>query len=66
MLHEERSGARMGVFSIGYKLRAAMSRQERALSILGLVILAVILALAFRAYLSPAMMIDFATLRICG
>ena len=56
----------MKVSNIGYQLRAAMNRQERALSILGLVILAVILALAFRAYLSPAMMIDFAALRTCG
>jgi hypothetical protein len=43
-----------------------MSGQEKILSILGLVILAVILAIVFRAYLTPAMMIDFATLRLCG
>jgi len=43
-----------------------MSRQERILSILGLVILAIILTVAFRAYLSPAMLIDFATLRFCS
>lgn len=56
----------MQLSNIGYKPRAAMSRQERILSIVGLVILAIILALAFRAYLSPAMMIDFATMRICA
>jgi len=43
-----------------------MNRQEQVLSILGLVILAVVLALTFRAYLSPAMLLDFATLRLCG
>ncbi len=43
-----------------------MSGQEKTLSILGLVILAIILAIVFRAYLTPAMMIDFATLRLCG
>ena len=56
----------MEAFDTGCKSRAPMSRQERILSILGLVILAIILALAFRAYLSPAMLIDFATMRICG
>ncbi len=42
-----------------------MSRQEVALSILGLVILAIVLAVTFRAYLSPAMLMDFATLKLC-
>lgn len=43
-----------------------MGRQDRALSIIGLVILAIILMLAFRAYLSPAMLLDFATLQLCS
>lgn len=43
----------------------AMNRREQLLSIVGLVLLGAILALAFKAYLSPAMLIDFASLKLC-
>jgi len=43
-----------------------MSRQERLLSIIGLVIVAIILAVAFKAYLGPAMLMDFASLQLCS
>ncbi len=43
-----------------------MNEKERLLSIVGLLVVAFILALAFRAYLSPAMLIDFANLQLCS
>jgi len=43
-----------------------MKDNERLLSIIGLLVLAFILAIAFRAYLSPAMLIDFANLQLCS
>jgi hypothetical protein len=43
-----------------------VNRPDTALSVIGVVILAIILALAFRAYLSPAMILDFATLQLCS
>lgn len=43
-----------------------MTGQDKVLSIIGLVALAAILALAFRAYLGPAMLLDFASLQFCS
>ncbi len=43
-----------------------MSKLDKALSVLGLVLLALVLAIAFRAYLSPAMLLDLAALHICS
>ena len=36
------------------------------LSLIGLVLLGALLALAFKAYLSPAMLLDFSTLMLCA
>ncbi len=43
-----------------------MTRQEKLLSTIGLVVFAAIMLLAFRGYVSPAMLIDFANLRLCS
>jgi hypothetical protein len=43
-----------------------MSTQQKLLYIAGLLVLAAILLLAFRAYLSPAMLFDFASLQLCS
>lgn len=43
-----------------------MTRQEKWVSAIGLAVLAAIALLAFRAYFSPAMLIDFASLRLCS
>ncbi|MGB7540475.1 MAG: hypothetical protein WBM28_00465 [Burkholderiales bacterium] len=43
-----------------------MKRQEKLLSMMGLAVLAAIMLLAFRGYVSPAMLIDFASLRLCS
>jgi hypothetical protein len=43
-----------------------MSTQQKLLSIAALLVLAAILLLAFRAYLSPAMLFDFASLQLCS
>lgn len=42
-----------------------MDGRERLISCLGLALLAALLALAFRAYLSPAMLFEFANLMLC-
>ena len=42
-----------------------MSTQQKLLSIAGLLVFAAIILLAFRAYLSPAMLFDFASLQLC-
>lgn len=43
-----------------------MSRNERMLSIAGLVILGIVLAFAFRAYLAPAMLLEFINVTFCS
>lgn len=43
-----------------------MSTGHKLLSIAGLIVFAAILLLAFRAYLSPAMLFDFASLQLCS
>lgn len=42
-----------------------MNKQELALSIVGLAVLATILAIALQAWLSPAMLIGFANFVLC-
>ena len=43
-----------------------LSTRQKLLSIAGLIVLAAILVLTFRAYLSPAMLFDFASLQLCS
>ena len=43
-----------------------VTRVEMLLSAIGLGVFATIVILAFGAYLSPAMLIDFANLRLCS
>ena len=43
-----------------------MSTPQKLLSIAGLIVLAAILLLAFRAYLSPAMLFEFSSLQLCS
>ena len=43
-----------------------MTRREKLLSAIGLGALAAIVLLAFNAYVNPAMLIDFANLRLCS
>ena len=43
-----------------------MSLKEKILSAIGLGVFAVIAFLAFGAYVNPAMLIDFANLRLCS
>lgn len=43
-----------------------MERDEKIFSAIGLAVLLVVVALTFRAYLSPAMLLDFANLRLCS
>ncbi len=43
-----------------------MNKYERMLSIAGLVILGIALAFAFRAYLTPAMLLDFINVTFCS
>ncbi len=43
-----------------------MNRYERMLSIAGLVVLGIVLAFAFRAYLAPAMLLDFINVTFCS
>jgi len=43
-----------------------MKGNELLLSIVGLLVLAVILALAFRTYVSPAMLLDLSNLQVCS
>lgn len=40
-------------------------KRETLWSVLGLVLLAIVLALGFRAYLSPDMVIEFTNLLLC-
>ena len=43
-----------------------MSTQQKLLSIVAMIALAAVLLVTFRAYLSPAMVFDFASLHICS
>ena len=43
-----------------------MSTHEKLLYIAGLIVLAAILLLAFRAYLNPAMLLEFSSLQLCS
>ncbi len=43
-----------------------VNTHQKLLSIVGLIVFAAILLLAFRAYLSPAMLFDFASLQLCS
>jgi hypothetical protein len=43
-----------------------MTREKILVSAIGLAVLAVIVALAFGGYVHPAMLIDFANIRICS
>ena len=42
-----------------------MDKRERILSLISLALLGALLALAFRAYLSPSMLLEFANLMLC-
>ncbi len=42
-----------------------MGNRERILSLISLALLGALLALAFRVYLSPAMLSEFANLMLC-
>ena len=43
-----------------------MSTHQKLLYIAGLIVLAAVLLLAFRAYLSPAMLFEFSSLQLCS
>ena len=43
-----------------------MTRKEKLLSAIGLGVFAALMLLAFDAYVNPAMLIDFANLRLCS
>jgi hypothetical protein len=43
-----------------------MTREEKLLSAIGVGVFAAIVLLAFSAYVDPAMLIDFANLRLCS
>ncbi len=43
-----------------------MTTRQKLLSIAGMIVLAAILLLTFRAYLTPAMLFDFASLQLCS
>ena len=43
-----------------------MTSRTKLLSAIGLVVFTAIVVLAFRAYFTPAMLIDFANLRLCS
>ena len=43
-----------------------MTREQKIMSAIGLAVFAAIVALALRGYVHPAMLIDFANLRICS
>jgi len=43
-----------------------VSIHRKLLSIAGLIVFAAILLLAFRAYLSPAMLLEFSSLQLCS
>ena len=43
-----------------------LSTHQKLLFIAGLIVLAAILLLAFRAYLSPGMLLEFSSLQLCS
>jgi hypothetical protein len=43
-----------------------MTTRQKLLSIIALIALAAILVVSFRAYLTPAMLFDFASLQLCS
>jgi hypothetical protein len=43
-----------------------LSTHQKLLFIAGLIVLAAVLLLAFRAYLNPAMLLEFSSLQLCG
>ena len=43
-----------------------MTRERKLVSAIGLGVFAAIVALVFGAYVDPAMLIDFANIRICS
>lgn len=43
-----------------------MTTRQKLLSIAGMIVLAAVLLLTFRAYLTPAMLFDFASLQLCS
>jgi hypothetical protein len=43
-----------------------MTREQKFMSAIGLALLAAIVALALSGYVHPAMLIDFANIRICS
>jgi len=43
-----------------------MTGKEKFLSVIGLGVFAVLVLLALNAYVNPAMLIDFANLRLCS
>ena len=43
-----------------------MTREEKFASAIGLVVFAALVLLALSGYVSPAMLIDFANIRICS
>lgn len=43
-----------------------MTTRQKLLSIAGMIVLATVLLLTFRAYLTPAMLFDFASLQLCS
>jgi hypothetical protein len=47
-------------------LTQRMNVHQKLSYIIGLIVFAAILVLAFRAYLSPAMLFDFASLQLCS
>jgi hypothetical protein len=43
-----------------------MSTTQKLLTVIGLIVFAAVLLLAFRAYLTPSMLFDFASLQLCS
>lgn len=43
-----------------------ISTHQKLLAIAGLIVFAAILLLAFRAYLSPGMLLEFSSLQLCS
>jgi len=43
-----------------------MTRREKLVAAIGLGVFAALVLLAFNAYVNPAMLIDFANLRLCS
>ena len=46
--------------------RGALPLRQKIVAAVALALLALVLLLTFRAYLTPAMLFDFATLQICS